>query len=114
VPATSARGSPGTFEQQYVPRLGEKAANTAVGKAITHVQESKAAAKVHSWGDAVKHLNSEIESSYREASYLTAIEKMQGKSAITRAGRSFWEREAADGIDHERRVQRVQGQARAR
>jgi hypothetical protein len=42
------------------------------------------------WGEAMKHFNSVIEDSFREASFLTAIEKAQGRAAMTRTVRSFW------------------------
>lgn len=83
-------GFVGTATEQYQPRLGAQAEDTTVGRAIGAYRSTKVGQRIAGWGGAVRHLNSEIESGFRDASFLTAIEKQQGKAAITRTARSFW------------------------
>jgi ribosomal protein S18 acetylase RimI-like enzyme len=84
------KGYVGNVIEQYVPRLGAEAENTAFGRAIMASRESRPMIAMRRAGEGMKHLNSVIEDSFREASFLTAIEKAQGRGAITRTARSFW------------------------
>jgi hypothetical protein len=83
-------GYVGNVVEQYVPRLGPEAENTAFGRAIMASRQTRPAIAMRRAGEAMKHLNGVIEDSFREASFLTAIEKAQGRTAMMRSARSFW------------------------
>lgn len=81
--------------EAYRPNLGKDAAETKIGRAVQAMRtpgtKSYATMSVpRKWSEAVRSLNGEIEASFREASFLTAVEKQMGKSAIQRTGRTFW------------------------
>jgi hypothetical protein len=81
--------------EQYRPNLGKDAAETKIGRFVqgTRTPGTKANTALtlpRRFSDAVRSLNGEIEASFREASFLTAVEKQQGRNAIQRTGRTFW------------------------
>ena len=80
-----------SFSENYRQHLGE-AATTPMGKIVekSRTVGNKSMVLPHKIATFMRNLNSEIEASYREASFLTAIEKQAGKTAIQRTGRSFW------------------------
>lgn len=62
---------------------------SALGRAVRDASSNKATKWLNRYGDFVKMVNRELEASFRDASYLTALEKTQAMSATKNVFRSF-------------------------